>query len=91
MNRHRLTFDANPKELALREAGGTRVVLLWSRRSGRAAVVVEDDATGEVAEMEIRPDDNPLDLFEHPFVYLPTRGHAGRPRSLGAQELVVAA
>ena len=78
MNRHRLTFDANPKELASRRAGTTRVLLLWSRRLNRAAVVIEDDATGEVTEIEVQRGDNPLDLYEHPFVYLPSRGHAGR-------------
>ena len=77
MLRHRLTFDPNPKELASRDAGCTHVVLLWSRRSGRAAVVVEDDATGEVVEIDVRERENPLDLFHHPFVYAPKRGHPG--------------
>jgi hypothetical protein len=77
MNRHRLTFDPNPKELASRDTGSTHVLLLWSRRTGRAAVVVEDDATGEVVEMDVRDRENPLELFEHPFVYLRTRGHPG--------------
>jgi len=77
MRRHRLTFDANPKELISREAGCTHVVLLWSRRSGRAAVVVEDDASGEVVEMDVRERENPLELFHHPFAYVPKRGHPG--------------
>jgi hypothetical protein len=78
MRRHRLTFDANPKELASRDAGCTHVLLPWSRRTGRAAVVIEDDATGDVVEMDARERDNPLDVFDHPFVYAPARGHPGR-------------
>lgn len=76
MNRHRLTFDPNPKELASRDSGGTHVLLLWSRRTGRAAVVVED-ATGEVVEMDVGERESPLELFQHPFVYLAQRGHPG--------------
>jgi len=74
MSRHRLTFDPNPKELASRDSGSTHVLLLWSRRKGRAAVVVEDDATGEVVEMDVRERENPLELFYHPFGYVPKRG-----------------
>ena len=78
MRRHRLTFDANPKELASRDAGCTHVLLLWSRRTGRAAVVIEDDVTGDVVEMDVRERENPLDVFDHPFAYAPGRGHPGR-------------
>lgn len=78
MNRHRLTFDANPKELAARDAGPTHVLLLWSRRTGRAAVVIENDATGEIVEIDVRDSENPLELFRHPFVYAFERGHPGR-------------
>lgn len=78
MTRYRLTFDANPKELARREAGGSHVVLLWSRRRHRAAVVVEEDATGELVQLDIRERENPLELYEHPYAYLPARGRPGR-------------
>jgi hypothetical protein len=61
-----LTFDPNPKELASREAGaGSLVALLWSRRTGRAAVVVEE-VTGEVVELDVEEQDNPLELYRHP-------------------------
>ncbi len=75
MNRYRLTFDPNPKELARRDAAGSHVALLWSRRTHRAAVIVDDDATGELVELEIRERDNPLDLYQHPYAYVETRGH----------------
>ena len=80
MNR-RLTFDANPKELATRDSGTTHISLLWSRRFHRAGVVVEDDATGEIVELEIEPADDPLDLYEHALAYALRRGHPGRRRA----------
>ena len=78
MTRYRLTFDPNPKELARRDGAGSHVVLLWSRRRQRAAVVVDEDATGELLEFDIREHDNPLELYEHPYAYLPARGHPGK-------------
>ena len=89
MNRYRLTFDANPKELARRDAGvGHHVVLLWSRRTGRAAVVVDEDATGELVEMDIDERENPLELYQHPYAYVESRGRPGRssrpPRAAAA-------
>jgi hypothetical protein len=78
MTHYRLTFDPNPKELARRDNAGSHVVLLWSRRRRRAAVVVDDDATGQLVQLDVGERDNPLELFEHPYAYLPTRGHPGR-------------
>ena len=86
MNRYRLTFDPNPKELARRDAGaGHHVALLWSRRTGRAAVVVEEEATEELIELEVAEQENPLELYLHPYACLVARGHPGRaltPRPL---------
>src|SRR6476620_6273868 len=77
--RYRLTFDANPKELARRDAGlGRHVVLLWSRRTGRTSVVVDEDATGELVELDVRERENPLELYHQPYAYIPLRGHPGR-------------
>jgi hypothetical protein len=78
MTRYRLTFDPNPKELARRDMAGSHVVLLWSRRRHRAAVVVDEDATGELVQLDIRERENPLELYHHPYAYLPTRGHPGK-------------
>ena len=74
----RLTFDAHPKELVTRSDGSTRISLLWSRRTHRAAVVVEDDATGETIELDVCERENPLDVYEHALAYAPRRGHPGR-------------
>ena len=87
MHRYRLTFDPNAKELARRDSAGTHVALLWSRRRHRAAVVLEEDATGELVELDIHERENPLELYQHPYAYLPTRGHPGKrsdPPSLRA-------
>ena len=56
--------------------------LLWSRRTHRAAVVLYDDETGQRVELEILTGENPLDLYYHPYVYLPTRGLPGKRTDL---------
>lgn len=70
----RLSFDAHPKELAHRDSGATHVWFFWSKRTHRAAVVLEDDETGEVVELDVQAEDDPLELYEHPYVYVDTRG-----------------
>ena len=77
----RLTFDVHPKELAVRDDGRTRISLLWSRRTHRAAVVVEDDATGETVELDVGERESALDVYEHALAYASRRGHPGRPEA----------
>lgn len=77
--KRRLTFDANPKELASRDSGATHISLLWSRRFHRAAVVIEDGDTGDVAELDVETGENPLDVYEHALAYASRRAHPGRP------------
>jgi hypothetical protein len=89
MTRYRLTFDPNPEELARRDAAGSHVALLWSRRRRRAAV--DEDATGELVQLDIRERDNPLELYHHPYAYLTSRGHPGqRSGTSGAPGLAAA-
>jgi hypothetical protein len=79
MNRYRLTFDANPKELARRDSHlGRHVALLWSRRTGRAVVVVDEEAAGGLIELEVAENENALELYNHPYACLASRGHQGR-------------
>ncbi len=68
-----LTFDHSPKMLDLRRSGTTEVALFWSKRTGRAAVAVEDEATGDHFELLIDPEDDALDLFNHPYAYAAAR------------------
>ena len=76
---NRLTFDAHPKLLALRHSGTTEVGLFWSKRTHRAAVAVEDAATGDRFELPIAPDDDALDLYNHPYAYAARRQARGSP------------
>ena len=69
-----LSFDQTPKELVSRHSGSAEVVLFWSKRTHRAAVKLEDEATGETVELDVLPDDDPLDVFNHPYAYAAKRG-----------------
>ena len=69
-----LSFDHTPKELASRRSGTAEVVLFWSKRTHRAAVKLEDEATGESVELALLPTDDPLDVFNHPYAYAARRG-----------------
>ncbi len=69
----RLSFDHTPKLLAQRHTGTVDVALLWSKRTHRAAVTVDDDATGEHFELLVHDDDNPLELYDHPYAYAASR------------------
>jgi hypothetical protein len=69
----RLSFDHTPKMLASRRSGTTEIALFWSKRKHRAAVAVDDQATGEHFELEVNPDDDPLDLYNHPYPYAASR------------------
>ncbi len=73
---HPLSFDHTPKELASRHSGTTEGALLWSRRRHGAAVAVFDEATGDHFELPIGEQDDPLELFNHPFAYAALRGLA---------------
>ncbi len=76
-----LSFDHTPKELALRRSGTCEVALFWSRRTHRAAVKLEDDATGMTLELLLDSADDPLDVFDHPYAYAAARGLAVEPAS----------
>jgi hypothetical protein len=69
----RLSFDHSPKMLASRQSGTTEIALFWSKRKHRAAVAVDDEATGDHFELEINPEDDPLDLYNHPYPYAAVR------------------
>ncbi len=73
---HPLSFDHTPKELVSRHSGTTEVALLWSRRRHRAAIAVFDEATGDYFELPVCEQDDPLELFNHPFAYAASRGLA---------------
>jgi hypothetical protein len=61
-------------ELAVREADGTVITLLWDRLANLLAVVVVDSRRGESFELVIEPDERPLDVFYHPYAAAAARG-----------------
>jgi hypothetical protein len=69
----RLSFDHTPKLLADRRSGTAEVALFWSRRTDRAAVTVDDEASGDHFELLVPEGGNALDLYRHVFAYLPAR------------------
>ena len=78
---NRLSFDHTPKMLASRHSGTTEIALLWSKRKHRAAIAVDDEATGEHFELEILPEDDALDLYNHPYPYAAFRHVAVNARA----------
>jgi hypothetical protein len=76
---HTLSFDHTPKELVSRRSGTCEVALFWSRRTHRAAVKLEDSGTGTTFELPLGENDDPLDVFNHPFAYAAARGVSSAP------------
>lgn len=79
MRRYRLTFDPNPRSSRDAMPGSAATSFScgaaapdarrwWSRR----------DTTGELIELDVGEDENPLELFNHPYAYMRLRGHPGR-------------
>jgi hypothetical protein len=60
--------DSTLTELDHRSADGIEVSLLWSRRTNRLLVAVEDSRSGESFQLPA-PVDRALDVFQHPFAY----------------------
>lgn len=56
------------RELAHRHAGGIDVTLMWDIEADRAFVLVVDERSGTVLEVEVE-DANPMHVFHHPYVY----------------------
>jgi hypothetical protein len=57
-----------PRELAIRESDGLRVLLLWHPREDAVTVSVEDARVGCSFELAVARE-RALDAFYHPFAY----------------------
>ena len=57
------------RELDRRSNDGIDVALLWSPRTNRVWITLEDARTEESFELDIDPSDA-LDAFQHPYAYL---------------------
>lgn len=62
------------RELDGRSSGGIDVQLLWDEHDGEVVVTVADGKTGDRFLLEVRAQDNALDVFRHPFAYAAWRG-----------------
>jgi hypothetical protein len=71
-------FDDDRAELARRSCAGIDVTLLWSPRTKTAAVAVDDAPADNSFELVIAADDDPLDVFLHPYAHAAWRGVAYR-------------
>ncbi len=57
------------RELDSRTNDRIEVRLLWRQRDDRVIVAVADGKTGERFTVDVREDENALDVFHHPFAY----------------------
>jgi hypothetical protein len=64
-----LDSDEDICELSSRSDNGIDVALLWRRNDNSAIVAVVDQHSGETFLLDVHDDDNPLDLFHHPYAY----------------------
>jgi hypothetical protein len=62
------TGSLQPRELAVRESDGVRVVLRWHPHDDAVTVSVGDARVGDCFQLAIAPD-RALDAFYHPFAY----------------------
>ena len=74
------------RELDHRSGDGFDVTLLWSARTGRVFVAVEDTRTGDSFRIRVDPRDA-LEAFHHPYAYGCRRG---RPLTLAAERRTAA-
>lgn len=61
------------RELDTRTRDGVSVRLLWDPNTDRAIVEVERLSTGERFTLTCETQDNPLDVFHHPYFYAALR------------------
>jgi hypothetical protein len=57
------------REVDSRLTAGLQVRLLWSQVDGRLWVAVLDTRSGETFRVEVRENECPLDVFNHPYAY----------------------
>lgn len=68
------------RELDHRSGDGFDVTLLWSARTGRVFVAVEDARTSDAFHVVVDPSEA-LDAFHHPYAYSRSHGRPMKARS----------
>lgn len=81
--------DHEIRELDRRSRDGVDVSLLWSSRTGRVFVAVEDGGSGEGFHFVVDPADA-LEAFHHPYAYAYDGRNARRTRVAAASGAIVA-
>jgi hypothetical protein len=67
-------IEVGRRELAHRSADGVEVTLYWTPRTNALAVSVHDRNADDSFELVLGPQDDPLDVFRHPYAYAAWRG-----------------
>jgi hypothetical protein len=57
------------RELDSRITDGLEVRLLWRPSDNHVSVAVNDTKTGEAFQVDVRPGQRALDVFQHPYAY----------------------
>jgi len=72
------------RELDHRTNDRIDVWLLWREHDNQVLVSVADEKTGDMFTIEVREDERPLDVFQHPYAYAAFHGidvsSGGEPR-----------
>jgi hypothetical protein len=74
------TPEYDVHELDYRAADGVEVALLWVVGTKNLFVVVHDEKSGDVLELDVERDENAIDVFNHPYAYAAARGLDYEPR-----------
>ena len=62
------------RELDLRSHDRIDVAMLWRKEDDLVVITVSDGQTGTEFAIYVREDEQPLDVFHHPFAYAAHRG-----------------
>jgi hypothetical protein len=68
------TPEYDVHELDYRAADGVEVALLWVVGTKNLFVVVVDEKSGDVLELDVEQGENAIDVFNHPYAYAAARG-----------------
>jgi hypothetical protein len=74
------TPEYDVHELDYRAADGVEVALLWVVGTKNLFVVVVDEKSGDVLELDVEQGENAIDVFNHPYAYAAARGLDNEPR-----------
>ena len=71
---HLSHMEIGRRELAHRLGDGVEVTLYWTPRTDALTVCVSDRSADDNFELVLGPQDDPLEVFHHPYSYAAWRG-----------------